>query len=91
MIEKIIENLNRKIGTITGFHHLKISVWGNDLLDSFQYNYDFHDHADSFLSLKESEYQPAEIILIVGPIIINSIKLKNDMSRFSQRLNTLFM
>jgi Ni,Fe-hydrogenase III small subunit len=83
MINKILDNIQRNLSHFTGKHHLRLSIWGNDVNDSFQYDYDFHNHSDSFLSVNESIYQPANIILIVGALNYHQLeqvkKLYNSM------------
>lgn len=74
MIKNLIDNIQRSISQVTGKHHLRLSIWGNDVNDSFQYHYDFHNFSDSFISLQENEFQPANIILIMGSINFHQIE-----------------
>ncbi|MFT6630313.1 MAG: Ni,Fe-hydrogenase III small subunit [Bacteriovoracaceae bacterium] len=88
MINKILGNIQKSLSHITGKHHLRLSIWGNDVNDSFQFDYDFHNYSDSFLSVNESTYQPANIILIIGSINfhqLNQIKKLYDSMESDDR------
>lgn len=84
MIEQLIINIQRKIANITGKHQLRISFWGNDIIDAFQYHYDFTNFSESFLAAPESEFQPANVFLIVGQL--NKIQVVNLKERI-EKLN----
>ncbi len=85
MFGSVIEDIQRKITLVTGRHQLRFSFWGNDVPDSFLYHYDFHDFSESFLAAPESDYQPAEIILIVGQLNkVQLLKLKNKYDNLEE-------
>lgn len=74
-IENIHLSSQEKIGNLS----VPISIWGNGAADAIQSSYDYFEYEQSFNGIWESEYQPAKIILIVGPI--NTVQLNEIKDR----------
>lgn len=84
MINNLIEKINLKIARTVGYHQLDFSIWGNDVTDSLQCNYEFQHYVDTFMGLSNSITQPATIFLIVGPInLIQIRKIKTQYEKLS--------
>ncbi|MBT4790307.1 MAG: hypothetical protein HON90_01950 [Halobacteriovoraceae bacterium] len=77
----IIQRMTEKMVRYTGTHHLYLSFWGNDVQDALLYNYDFYNYSDSFFATSDTEYEVANIFLIVGPINLN------QLNQLKKRLN----
>lgn len=78
-LTNFIENRHLSSQEKVGNLSLPISIWGNGAADAIQSNYDYFEYEQSFNGVWESEYQPARIILIVGPI--NTVQLNEIKER----------
>ncbi len=86
MIETIIDKIQKKISDLNNHHYFCVSFWGNDLLDSFEMNFDFREYSDSFVDLEDSERTPANLILIIGPINLFQVeRIKEKYRRMDEK------
>ncbi len=84
MINHMIESIQASLSRATDVYPLRISFWGNDIKEGLHYNYDFYHCNEDFLTVHESDQQPANIFLILGPLNSIQRELLKERYRNSQ-------
>jgi hypothetical protein len=87
MLDKIYKNLLKYTDDVD----VDFSFWGNDTLDSFQYNFDYDSYNHFFESSQDSSDKALKVFIIAGPLNCKQQqKLLNDLESTSIEKRLVF-